>query len=148
MQLKASRRRFLSVLGASPLAVKAAADEATAKLLHIDTSGLGSRPGLPYDYGRTAANVPTNADNPYAAAARFIRQFGIPEWFDKELRDRAAQVYTLDPDIACKRSWSLAVKIATQRERNYRRLLAEIDKAERIATGRAAVTKVIGYWPW
>lgn len=48
-----------------------------------------------------------------------------PDWFERKRRLSTRNVGRIDPDIAVHRSWSLAAKIAAQRERNYQRELAQ-----------------------
>ncbi len=82
-------------------------------------------------------------------AAEYIKMFGLPEVIDFELRDRSRCINSLDPDIACKRSWSMSVKIMTQRQRNYDRELLRLEKSGWQHKSRSALSKLIGFeWPW
>ena len=82
-------------------------------------------------------------------AADYVKAFGVPEALEFEMRDRARQVGALDPDIACKASWSMSVKLMTQRERNYQREVERIHRSGWSHRKRSALTKLVGFeWPW
>ena len=111
-----SRRSVLQLIGlspvAAPLAAKAARDKAIGELSGITNMPYGApMPGI-------GASPSLGQDDWKKKVLRFLAEKAIPEWLDEELRERHKQVGFLDPDIACKRSWSMNVKIATQRERN------------------------------
>lgn len=104
----------------APLAAKAAADKAIG-----DLAGISPLPnGLPPTFGIGGGDVSQNSWK--TKVARFLAEKAIPDWFEDELRERHRYVGYLDPDIASKRSWSMAVKIATQRERNIERGRREV----------------------
>lgn len=120
------RRSFLRILGmapAAPFAVKAAADKAAAELIGISAVPTGTPPGA--YLGGAIGNSPDNTGAWKAKVLRFISGKKLPDWFEDEVRNRNRVVSYIDPDIACKRSWSLNVKIATQRERNIERAKLE-----------------------
>lgn len=128
-----------------PLAAKAAADTEIMRLTGASISagsmgfgGLGPpSPGSTDDY---ATNV--------IKASDYIRLMGVPNALDAQLRDNACWVDRLDPDIAIKRSWSMAVKFATQRQRNYDRALARMRQAGDHQRGRSALKALLGFeWP-
>jgi len=55
----------------------------------------------------------------------------------------------LIPDIACKRSWSLCVKIQEQRQRNYDSAMAYYRDLNSYGRAQAAFEKISGFkWPW
>lgn len=115
-----ARRRFLKLMGvgtaAAPLAAKAAADEATLKLMMSGERGLAANAPPPIGWdGET--------QDSFVKMAGYIRTFGLPKHIEEASRERARYVHFLDHDIACKRSWSLAVKIQEQRQRNYQRII-------------------------
>ena len=138
-----TRRSFLQFLGVSPFAVNQAAAE-TAGLIGISPTGrLRS--------GRNSFSTPTtdqiapelgnellqanvrhyaeDVSKQLAIAEHFkslLRSKSIPQYVHDELRRKAGVIHALDPDIASKRSWSFSVKMVTQRERNYTRLLAAL----------------------
>jgi hypothetical protein len=82
-------------------------------------------------------------------AANYIKMFGVPEFVEYELRDQSKYVQCLDPDIACKKSWSMSVKIMTQKERNYQKSLERINKSEWQQNKRNAIKTILGFeWPF
>ena len=101
------------MFGSAPLAVKAASDKAIAELSGIEANGLGGM-----DVG------PPDSQDP-AKLSDHIKLFGFPEIVLEEARRKADYTYSLDPDIACKKTWSLNVKIITQRQRNYEKALKD-----------------------
>ena len=154
--MKPNRRRFLSLLGvgaaAGPLAVKAAADAeigSSMGMLNIKGFGstaLGLSSGQPPD-AEQVAYIPY--EKRLIGAADYIKMFGIPEVMEFELRDQARYVGSFDPDIACKQSWSMAVKIMTQRERNYQRAVERVEKSGWQQRKRSALKTILGFeWPW
>lgn len=151
--MKASRRTFFAFMGTAPIAAKAAADEAIAKAAGAFTAnGLGNASmGLPY--GGPMPMADTGLNVPYEkrlmGAADYINMFGIPEVMEYELRDRARAVNSLDPDIACKTSWSMSVKLMTQRQRNYEREILRVEKSGWQQRGRSTLKNFLGFdWPW
>jgi hypothetical protein len=143
-----NRRSFLSLLGVSaaagPLAVKAAADAEIGKLAGIkynalaDMSlGLGGEPdGISY------SQQLINATN-------YVKMFGLPEFVEFELRDQSKWVNGLDPDIACKKSWSMSVKILEQRERNYQRAVDRMHRVSWKQEKRSVIKTILGFeWPF
>lgn len=146
------RRSFLALIGAAPVAGKAAIDAEIAKGVGMDLSGLGNAAmGLPGgSYGVLAGSLD---DVPYEkrliGAADYIKLFGLPQSVEANFRDQAKYVTCLDPDIASKRSWSMAVKIMTQRERNYHRAVERVKVAGWQERGRQNLKKLLGFdWPW
>lgn len=112
---------MLQLLGlsplAAPLAAKAATDKAIGELSGIQPIGYAS--ALPSLSG--GEPTASSSDSWKKKVLRFIANRALPDWLDEELRERNRVVGYLDPDIACKRSWSMNVKITTQRERNIQR---------------------------
>lgn len=108
------RRKMLGLLGMTPLAAKAAAEQEVAGLTQLRGSPL-PRGRLPDPIELPGMN--SRADHT-SQLATYVRTFGLPAHVEREVRRQARYVTSLDPDIACKRSWSLNVKIQHQRERN------------------------------
>lgn len=142
-------------MGAAPVAAKVAADEAMAKTAGVFApNGLGNASmGLSYGGKDVVGEVNTGTYIPYekrlTGAADYIKMFGIPEVMEYELRDRARCVNALDPDIACKGSWSMSVKLMTQRQRNYERELLRVEKSGWQQRGRQTLKTFLGFdWPW
>ena len=154
--MKPNRRRFLSLLGVStaagPLAVKAAADAEIAKLSGISqqsiaSTGLGVSGGMPPSDGQGPIGL--THQQRLVGAADYIKMFGIPEVIEFELRDQSKWISSLDPDLACKKSWSMSVKILEQRQRNYNRAVERIQKTGWQQKKRQAIKTILGFeWPW
>lgn len=123
------RRKFLALMGmapaAAPLAAKAALEKEAATYARVQ--GLD---GL-------AASMP---ENPASSAPEKVSRVLRTILSDKKMRDEFESltyesyrhVSVLDPDIACTRSYSLAAKIAFQRQRNVAR----------------AINNDLHGWPW
>ena len=158
--MKANRRGFLGLLGvgavSAPLAAKAAADAAMAGQTNLNPHGL-------LGFGNASLGLPggmpagdSGVIGPYVSyeqrligAADYIKMFGMPEVMASRMWDEAKTVYCLDPDIACKKSWSLSVKIMTQRQRNYERAVKKIEVAGWQERGRQTLKRFLGFdWPW
>lgn len=154
-----NRRRFLSLLGvgaaSAPLAAKAVADAEIAKLVGISGQSIASTGiglsggvvGLPISQGRQSGGL--THQQMLIATADYIKAFGIPEVIEVEIRDQAKWISALDPDIACKRSWSMSVKLLSQRERNYQRIVERMKKTGWQQRKRSAIKAIMGFeWPW
>lgn len=149
--MQTTRRTFFGWLGATPLAAKAAADAEIVKLTAMrHLPGLGDA-SLDLDNGTAGVFGDPNA--PYSkrliGAADYMKAFGIPPAVEARLRNDAKYVHSLDPDIACKRSWSMSVKIQEQRQRNYQRSLESITTGAKHERAKTLLSKVLGFdWPW
>lgn len=154
-----NRRRFLSLLGvgaaSAPLAAKAVADAEMAKLVGINGQALastglglyGGAGGLPNGIGQQSIGL--TQQQMLIATADYIKTFGIPEVIEVELRDQAKWISSLDADIACKKSWSMSVKLLTQRERNYSRSVERMKKSGWVQRKRSIIKSILGFeWPW
>ena len=155
--MKTNRRKFLSLLGvgaaSAPLAAKAAGDAQFAKDMGLHNfAGLGSA-----TMGLSSGGPPAECNpGPYIpyekrlmGAADYIKIFGVPSSVEFRMRDEAKYVAHLDPDIACKQSWSMSVKIMTQRERNYQRSIERMRVAGWQERGRQSLKDLLGFdWPW
>lgn len=140
-----SRRSFLRVLGltpvAAPLAAKAAADKAASDLI-----GLGSMPSPSPGYGISGGSPVQTVQDWKTKVLRFLSSATLPDWVEEELRYRNRFVGYIDPDIACKRSWSLNVKIATQRDRNIERSRLEVREGPRRGLRSREFEEKYGVW--
>lgn len=149
--LKASRRSFFGLMGTAPLAAKAAADKMVGDLVGVNEFKAF---GPPRNVGPLMGSEPKSVDHvPYeelcSKARAYITTFGVPDFMDAQMRRQARDVYSLDPDIAAKRTWSMSVKIQTQRERNYQKILADYMKDGWTGKARTALNKLTGFdWPW
>jgi hypothetical protein len=126
-----NRRNLLKFFSAAPAAPAApaalAAAPALAEKALLDTGILAST-GI--TVGRSIAegaqggchapSIQVGRNLPALVSSLMQHSDLRPPFFDEEMRVRHSGVYNLDPDIANKRSWSMAVKIATQRERNLK----------------------------
>jgi hypothetical protein len=152
--MRATRRRFFGLVGAAPLAAKATTDAEIARMIGAgDLVGLGNA-SLGLSYGGAPQSAPSGGPYvPYEkrliGAADYIRMFGVPETMEFELRDRAKHICFIEPDIANKRSWSMTVKAMTQRQRNYEREVAKIERFGWMQRGRDSLKRFLGFdWPW
>ncbi len=143
--IAATRRRFFSFVGASPLAARAAAEKGMAEVIGINANGLGN----PNSGGAPLGGGDDSYRDQIIASGRFVETFGIPEVIESVIREQSRWVASLDPDIANKRSWSMAVKVMTQRQRNYDREINRIKRRSSHFGGLATLRKIIGFeWPW
>lgn len=156
--MQTNRRKFLSLLGvgaaSAPLAAKAVSDAEVFKLSGMSQQALAST-GLGM-YGSSPPASSQTSSGPYVPheqrliqASDYIKMFGLPEVVEFELRDRAKWISSLDPDIACKKSWSMSVKLLEQRERNYQRLVERMKKQGWQQKKRSAIKTILGFeWPF
>src|SRR5579872_7285530 len=92
-KMKFGRRGFLRVLGASPLAAKAAVDAEIAALTGTMTSEVGNA-AVGLSYGPPPSNC--ISEMPYErrliGAAEYVKMFGLPEHVEADYRDNARYV--------------------------------------------------------
>lgn len=148
----ATRRKFLGILGvgaaSAPLAAKEALDKSIADLVMRGQEAAPLAPSsellTPYldDRDEWRGRV--------ELAAQWLRAGNpVPDHVEKKMRNDASYVSALDPDIANKRSWSMAVKIAAQRERQYEEAKARMLNGNTDHKGKKALEELIGFrWPW
>jgi hypothetical protein len=107
----ATRRKFFGFIAASPLAGRAAAQQMAERLSGIPLTAPG---------GMAEGGVsPTSA--PDITHLQWRALLKLPEAraaIVSEIYKREHKVYRIDHDLGVKRSFSLAAKIAYQRERN------------------------------
>jgi hypothetical protein len=151
--MKPNRRRFLSLLGvgtaAGPLAAKAAADAEVANLMNIRALGaLGGISGsLPMGSPAEGSNI--SYGQRVIGASDYIKIFGLPKEVEEAYRRDAYWLSGIDCDIACKKSWSMSVKVMTQRQRNYERNIEHIHKAGWRQKSLDVLKATMGFdWPW
>ncbi len=139
-----ARRAFLRALpGAAVtghIAAKAALDGAIGQAVGIQGSALGQFGG-----GFPEACNPAPPDR--GRVRDFFRKFGLPD-FERERMWPETSVHALDPDIAAKRSWSMSVKILTQRQRNFEQRVGRQDRNWSYEDMREAFYKKNGFWFW
>lgn len=112
-----ARRKFLGMVAASPVAAKMAAEAAAANLAGLRLGGAGYL-GVPQ---AIAGGEITKGAWRLAVANKDAL---------KEIRsllfERQRHVNSIDHDLAAKKSFSLAAKVAYQRERNVQRELEDM----------------------
>lgn len=149
----ATRRRFLSILGvgaiSAPIAAKEAADAEVLKLTGITSNTIASGTGL----SEAAADIRHSSKDELSRcenASKYLMRYSkLPDHVEANIRDNARYVNYLDYDIASKRSWSLAVKVQEQRQRNYERNLARYREGNSYDLAQKAFEAVSGFkWPW
>jgi len=149
------RRGFLRVLGLAPIAGKAAVDQIVADqagLAHGALNGLGAQNGS-ISAGPPLPRVdddplPLSAGDKASRIFGLLKKAGLPSWERERIARENKHVYSLDPDLAALRSFSMNVKIATQRQRNIER---ELDRLRYQSTYQAHVEKFRrrhGFWLW
>jgi hypothetical protein len=151
--MKPNRRSFLSLLGvgaaAGPLAAKVAVDSEIGKLAGIQSNLASTGLGLISGGAPQAIGDGTNYQQQLINAANYVKMFGLPEFVEFELKDQSKWIPSLDPDLACKKSWSMSVKIAEQRQRNYKRAVERLEKIGWQMKKRSAIKTILGYdWPF
>ena len=147
-----SRRSFATLLGlspvAAPLAAKAAVDKEIASLV-----GLSGAIAPTAEYGNGAFGPSAIGGNEYLkiriAAAEYAKLMGLPEFVRENMRRSSGYVSALDPDLAAKRSWSMSVKILTQRERNLERQIEAVQHGAWHSRASMTFKTLTGWeWPW
>lgn len=150
MKFAATRRGFLSLLGAAPaapLAAKSIIDEHLAGMTGIEFGAVGGR--TPYSNHCEPPGAVISNGRSEELAKEFFNVFGLPEHIEEDFRRDSQNVTYFDPDIAAKRSWSHSVKMLTQRQRNFGKL--KDGMRHRIAKDRKtkAFRELTGYdWPY
>ena len=147
--MKLARRKFFSLVASAPIAAKAAVDASIAECAGINVTGINGHAVPPASgMGAGPQNV-SDYQNGVISASKYVRLMGFPDFMERELREQSRYVYALDPDIAVKKSWSMAAKIQTQRQRNFERLKQGIHSDARRFETRSTFKKVTGWdWPW
>lgn len=120
-----TRRDALKLFGMAPvigkkLAAKLATDATTGQLANIAAVPQGSpSPGSPVGGPR---------DWKIKLKEWLKLNEPMPTWYEETVRVRCQYVGSFDVDIAAKKSWSMAVKVITQRERNVQRELKAMER--------------------
>lgn len=140
-----ARRSFFRATVAAPLAAKAAVDEAVGSAAGLNGGTLGAP--LSFGYGNPA-NINGQSADPRPKILSWLKRFGIPTHDRERIWEECRYVNMLDPDLAAKRSWSMGVKIATQRRRNYDRRLAGAMKQAGWNEARRLFTEKSGFEWW
>ncbi len=127
------RRGFLGGILASPLALKAAAEEKIASLSNIymkgttqvSTSVLEDIAIARDSWGGESVGISGESWTARRLKELRLLKTFAPQLLEKKRRADARRVHEIDPDLAGLQSMSLAAKIAFQRERLYKRSLEE-----------------------
>ena len=142
------RRGFLRSLLAAPLAARAATEAEVAKHMAMTLPlGVGSTGGVP------ASGPPSQGSelSPGARASKlfdFMHHHGLPAWEEERIRRDNHSVHALDADLAALRSFSLSVKVATQRERNVQKTIERIKLYGAYSALQDKFRKRHGFWLW
>lgn len=144
-EMKVGRRRFLSFLGAAPLAAKVAAEGAASQLIGLQGMSIPSAPVMASISGGMPQTIDSGGTYK-AKVLRFLAQNSLPDWLEADIRKRNFNVGYLDPDIVSKKSWSLNVKIATQRQRNIERARKDIWDGPRRSLHSRELEEKFGIW--
>lgn len=144
-----NRRRFLALVGISaasaPLAVKAAEDALAADMttLGTDKTLASGTPAVNEMWGGENSKERLRAKSWLHAGGK------MPDHVAENMRKQANYVDHLDPDIACKKSWSLVAKVNEQRQRNYTRLIEKESKVGWFEEAQKAFEQATGFkWPY
>jgi hypothetical protein len=134
-----ARRSLFRALVAAPLAAKAAVDKAVANAAGVAETGL--TPGY--------LGCPASTGDAHQASTvlSWLKVFGLPEFERERIWNESQHVSHLDADIAAKRSWSMSVKIAHQRQRNFHQRLASAERHLVHQVKRDEMAKATG-WSW
>ena len=140
--MKMSRRKFFAFGAAAPLAAKQAVNEMAAQQAGITGVGMANH----YSGGIEPQDCAVDA-NRGRKALEWIRDNGVPEWKEKELRESARRSATaLEPDIASMVSLSLSAKIDMQAERHYQKAKANLITPRHDNEMREQFYQKFGWW--
>lgn len=113
------RRKFLALMGmapaAAPLVAKAALEKEAATYAGIKGLGGLAAPPIP------ESPVSGSSDKASRVLRTILSDKKMRDEFESLTYESYRHISALDPDIACLRSYSLAAKIAFQRQRNVAR---------------------------
>jgi hypothetical protein len=148
-----SRRSFATLLGlapmAAPVAAKAAMDAEIANLAGVSSVVAPAFEQSAGQYGAPAQGGMDYYAKTKIAASEYIKLSGLPEFVHENLRRQSQYVSGLDPDIAAKRSWSMSVKVLTQRERNLARGIEALHHGAWHSKRSMMFKTLTGWeWPW
>lgn len=122
--MKANRRSILAMIGMAPAAATLDAGTTIRSL-------SGDVGGFPPYLGSTGPDQATSgATSERSAWLKAIMDPDRTHALRMLAKDQVGTVTMLDPDIAAKRSWSMAVKVAEQRKRYIdRRIANEVEES-------------------
>ena len=117
--MNVNRRSFFGVAIASPFAAKEAAMKAIEQASQLQPSGVS------YYNDSIYTGISTSSVNgPMRSLWDAIRDMGVPDWKNEDLREDSRRSRTLDPDLAAMKSFALSAKMRMQWQRNYDHLVA------------------------
>lgn len=132
--MKATRRRFFALAGSAPIAAKVAADKAVADLSGIAHGGSGLA------FGNPTASAEITQDQFRLAFLNPLMRSAI----ESSLYEQEKWVGHIDVDLASYRSFSMAAKIAFQRQRNVQRRIKNMSEGYSWDRLTKLVKKAIG----
>jgi hypothetical protein len=142
-----NRRKFFGAMAAAPAAAKMAAETAAAELskIHVGALGGAEMPSAAYGQQIMGASGSSGLD-----PRNLLKRALMDPQKRAELRslmfERNRHVPSIDPDIACYRSFSLNAKVTFQRQRNVERGFQEDLGESGWQRWQEAARKLIG-WP-
>jgi hypothetical protein len=119
--VKASRRGILGMLAASPIAGRAMAQDAAAQLSKIGIGQAANVLNISAGQGIGTQGMLGGGKPKMPDYKKLLQSPLLRGEFESILFERERSVGSIDPDIACLRSFSLNAKIAFQRQRNVSR---------------------------
>jgi len=147
------RRSFLRFLGLAPLSAPLAA-KAAFEAEVVALTALRGEEAPPLAKDQVSAERHTRSDDDYTETQLKMADYldllqKFPPHVEADLRERSRYVSSLDPDIASKRSWSLNVKIMTQRQRNYAMSIERYHSSARYEREQRLFKQLTGFrWGW
>ncbi len=143
--MKTSRRGFFGIFAGAAVggkkAIAAAASSLTSEIDALKVGG-GYKSGQPMPYD------PDDEEIGVKLAPQALRMIGIPDWLKEDWREESREVYSLDPDLAACKSFSLSAKINLQRDRNYAKQEGEFWARGEKQVARKAWKKLYGRIGW
>lgn len=140
-----NRRRALALFARAPIvgaiAGKQIADEAVGKLISGGHSGLLSGLGASGVTQPAGTSKIALSHTHYQAALRLP---AVRSVIEAMLYEESRTVHAIDPDIAVMRSFSLAAKVAYQRQRNVARRLQDMQNPYPWQRITAIVARALG----
>lgn len=149
--MRLGRRSFLRFLGAAPAVAQTVSAEALTSLAGAHAPPLADGNTIAGSVGGSPLSDSIEEQRRiYTSMSDYIRVWGgLPAHVERDVRERSRYVGHLDPDIAALRSFSLNVKIAWQRERNFEKELERYRHAGWYEQAQSTFAKLTGFrWQW
>lgn len=135
----ANRRRFLGFMAASPIAGRKLAQETAERLSGIAMHAPG--------WLDTGGDPTASSDITHLQWRALLKIPQARAAITAQLFERERTVHRIDHDLAVKRSFSLAAKIAYQRERNVARELSLLEEQYPWQRLQNVGKKFLGFFP-